>query len=49
LEDNWEIIRDEGLKEFNQATGLFKAEDEALTKKGNWKQLLLFRRGIYAL
>ena len=45
LEDNWEIIRDEGLKQINNETGLFEAESENLREFGDWKQLIVYYKG----
>lgn len=45
LEDNWQIIRKEGLALLNKE-GYFKNDPENLKDSGQWKQLELFSRGI---
>ncbi|KAL3290047.1 hypothetical protein HHI36_023418 [Cryptolaemus montrouzieri] len=44
LENNWEIIRREGLSVLNQH-GYFQDESENLRDTGDWKQFELFARG----
>lgn len=44
LEQNWELIRDEGLSVLGQG-GYFKDETENLRDRGQWKQFDLFSRG----
>lgn len=45
LEDNWQIIRNEGLALLNK-DGYFKNEAENLRDFGEWKQLELYSRGV---
>ncbi|XP_055838514.1 aspartyl/asparaginyl beta-hydroxylase isoform X3 [Episyrphus balteatus] len=44
IEENWKVIRDEGLKALN-AKGTFQNEAENLRDSGNWQQFELFARG----
>lgn len=44
LEENWKIIRDEGLSALKAQTG-FEDEAESLRDTGSWKQFELFARG----
>ena len=46
LEENWKVIRDEGVAILNQATGGFEVEDENLREKGDWRQFTLYSRGM---
>ncbi|KAK3088658.1 hypothetical protein FSP39_022013 [Pinctada imbricata] len=45
LEDNWQLIRDEGMKQLDTKTGSFVPEEENLREKGDWKQFTLYARG----
>lgn len=45
LQDNWKIIRDEGLQQLDDKTGSFRPEDENLRETGEWKQLTMFQQG----
>ncbi|XP_060569648.1 aspartyl/asparaginyl beta-hydroxylase-like [Ruditapes philippinarum] len=45
LENNWKIIRDEGLAQLDQKTGAFIPEEENLRETGDWKQFTLYQRG----
>lgn len=45
LEDNWQVIREEGLSQLNSETGDFRPEDENLRETGEWKQLTLYAQG----
>lgn len=45
LENNWTIIRKEGLSILNQK-GFFRPESENLRDVGDWKQFELYARGI---
>lgn len=45
LEDNWQVIREEGLSQLNSETGDFRPEDENLREAGEWKQLTLYAQG----
>ncbi|KAI0237911.1 Aspartyl/asparaginyl beta-hydroxylase [Lamellibrachia satsuma] len=45
LEENWEVIRDEGLAQLNDTTGAFELEAEDLRDKGEWRQFTLYRQG----
>lgn len=45
LEQNWKVIRDEGIQLLN-TDGLFKTETEDLREVGDWKQFELYARGI---
>ena len=45
LEDNWQVIKEEGMKQLDAKTGLFKPEAELLREMGEWKQLTLFQQG----
>ncbi|XP_072028345.1 aspartyl/asparaginyl beta-hydroxylase-like, partial [Amphiura filiformis] len=45
LEDNWEMIREEGLALLDPESKLFSPEDEGLSEKGDWKQFTLFQQG----
>ena len=49
LEENWLTIRDEGMAQMNESTGMFLPEEENLTEEGDWKQLTLYSRGIQAV
>lgn len=44
LEQNWNLIRDEGLKVLT-LKGNYKDESEDLRERGDWKQFELFARG----
>ena len=44
LEQNWKIIRDEGISLLN-TEGLFKTETEDLRENGDWKQFEIYARG----
>lgn len=44
IEQNWQVIRDEGLSALN-ARGTFENESENLRDSGDWKQFELFARG----
>lgn len=44
LEENWKVIRDEGLSALKAQIG-FQDEAESLRDTGNWKQFELFARG----
>ncbi|XP_064596923.1 aspartyl/asparaginyl beta-hydroxylase-like [Liolophura sinensis] len=45
LEDNWKVIRDEGLAQMDLKSGAFLPEEENLREKGDWKQFTLYQRG----
>eukprot|EP00058_Branchiostoma_floridae_P002981 XP_002588469.1 hypothetical protein BRAFLDRAFT_259568 [Branchiostoma floridae] len=45
LELNWEVIRDEGLKNMDAEKGVFLPEEENLKNTGDWKQFTLYQRG----
>ena len=46
LEDNWQVIRDEGISVLSKkAQDGFRPESENLQDKGDWKQFELFSRG----
>ncbi|XP_055957023.1 aspartyl/asparaginyl beta-hydroxylase [Patella vulgata] len=45
LEDNWKIIRDEGLANMDVEKGVFLPESENLIETGDWKQFTLYARG----
>ncbi|XP_033120220.1 aspartyl/asparaginyl beta-hydroxylase-like [Anneissia japonica] len=45
LEDNWKVIRDEGLANLDSKTGSFVPEVENLRESGDWKQFTLYQRG----
>ncbi|XP_074656499.1 aspartyl/asparaginyl beta-hydroxylase-like isoform X2 [Tubulanus polymorphus] len=42
LEDNWKLIRDEGLKNMDVKKGAFVSEEENLRETGDWKQFTLW-------
>ncbi|XP_071964223.1 uncharacterized protein [Antedon mediterranea] len=45
LEDNWQVIRDEGVANMDPKTGSFVPEVENLRESGDWKQFTLYTRG----
>ncbi|XP_059158044.1 aspartyl/asparaginyl beta-hydroxylase-like isoform X2 [Physella acuta] len=45
LQDNWQVIRDEGLAQLDPKSGSFVPEEENLRDKGDWKQFTLFQQG----
>ncbi|XP_052237675.1 aspartyl/asparaginyl beta-hydroxylase-like [Dreissena polymorpha] len=45
LENNWQIIRNEGLAQLDQKTGSFSSEEENLRETGDWKQFTVYQRG----
>lgn len=45
LEQNYETIREEGLRNLDIKTGTFVPEEENLKDKGDWKQFTLWQQG----
>jgi len=45
LEKNWKTIRDEGLANLDEKSGVFKPEEEDLRETGDWKQFTLYQQG----
>ncbi|XP_076437632.1 aspartyl/asparaginyl beta-hydroxylase-like, partial [Babylonia areolata] len=45
LQDNWQVIRDEGMQQLDMDSGLFKHEAESLRETGEWKQLTMYQQG----
>ncbi|XP_071112083.1 aspartyl/asparaginyl beta-hydroxylase-like isoform X2 [Haliotis cracherodii] len=45
LQQHWQEIRDEGLRQLNVDTSRFIFEDENLREKGEWKQFTLYTQG----
>lgn len=45
LEQNWEIIRDEGLMNLDEKRGVFELENEDLREEGDWRQFTLYSQG----
>ena len=46
LTSHWKEIRREALANLDPSTGLYKSDEENLKEVGDWKQFVLFQRGI---
>lgn len=45
LEDNWRVIKEEGMAQLDMKSGSFLPEEENLREKGDWKQFTLYQQG----